>query len=396
MSDDPNLAGGAGRSPETVRERFRAAFGSGEPRLYRAPGRINLIGEHTDYNDGFVLPAAVDLAAWAAAMPREDRTLRIVAADLGLAAERSLDERDPRPARDWSDYVFGVALELERAGHRLRGANLVLTSAVPVGAGLSSSAAIEVAVALALLDLAGVGLDPVAVARLCQSAENRFVGTRCGIMDQLASCCGRAGHALHVDCRTLDVRPVVVPGDVAILVCDSRVSHALADGAYNERRAACESAVRILGRDRPEIHALRDVVLAELEASRDLLPAEVWRRCRHVVTENARVADAVSALVAGDLPRLGALLRASHESLRTDYEVSCAELDFLVDTASRCDGVLGSRMMGGGFGGSTINLLHPDAVGDVSEVLREAYRVRHGASPGLHRCRAAGGAARVG
>jgi galactokinase len=384
------------RTADAVRARFRRSFGGSEPRLYRAPGRVNLIGEHTDYNDGFVLPAAIDLAAWVGAAPRDDRVLRIEAVDLRRRAERSLDEPDPQPARDWSDYAFGVAVELERAGHRLRGADLALTSDVPVGAGMSSSAALEVAVALALLDLADVQLDPVAVARLCQAAENRFVGTRCGIMDQFAACRGRAGHALFLDCRSLDVRDVPVPADVALLVCDSRVTHALADGAYNERRAACETAVRILRRGRAEIHALRDVTLAELERSRDELPEVVRRRCRHVVTENARVVSAVDALGAGDLSALGALLRASHASLRDDYEVSCAELDFLVDAASRCEGVLGSRLMGGGFGGSTINLVRRDALAEVAAVLGEAYRARYGKVPGLHDCRPADGAGRVG
>ena len=396
MGNDVQNGSAARRSPASVAERFSAELGNAAPRLYRAPGRVNLIGEHTDYNDGFVLPAAIDLAAWVAAAPRDDRVLRIAAADLGRHAERSLDERDPSPARDWSDYAFGVALELERAGHRLRGADLLVTSDVPVGAGMSSSAALEVAVALALLDLAGLALDPVEVARLCQAAENRFVGTRCGIMDQFASCRGRAGHALHLDCRSLEAEEVPVPDEVAILVCDSRVSHALADGAYNDRRASCEAAVRILARGRPEIRALRDVAPDELEGALGELPDDVLRRrCRHVVTENARVGEAVRALRMGDLPRVGGLMRASHESLRRDYEVSCDELDFLVEAAERCDGVLGSRLMGGGFGGSTISLVRPGAVTDVAAALRESYRGRYGKVPGMHVCRTADGARRV-
>ena len=385
---------GRGLHPERVAERFRRTFGP-EPRVYRAPGRVNLIGEHTDYNDGFVLPAAIDLATFVAAAPRRDRRLRVAAADLGRRAERTLDVADPRPARDWSDYVFGVAFELERAGHRVRGADLLVTSAVPVGAGMSSSAALEVAVALALLDVAEVRLDPVAVARLCQAAENRFVGTRCGIMDQFASCRGRTGHALYLDCRSLEVREVAVPSDLVIVVCDSRVSHALADGAYNERRATCEEAVRILGRGRPEVRALRDVTQDELERRHGELSEVAWRRCRHVVSENARVAEAVRALEAGDRPRLGALLRASHQSLGSDYEVSCPELDFLVEAASLCPGVFGSRLMGGGFGGSTINLVRPDAVPEVAGQLREAYRERYGRELGVHVCRVGDGARRV-
>jgi galactokinase len=215
-------------------------------------------------------------------------------------------------------------------------------------------------------------------------------------MDQFASCRGRAGHALYLDCRTLVVEEVPIPDDVAILVCDSRVSHALADGAYNERRASCETAVRILGRDRPQIRALRDVPVDELDHLLEALPDDVLRRrCRHVVTENRRVGEAVHALRAGDLTRLGELLRASHESLRRDYEVSCAELDFLVDAASGCAGVYGSRLMGGGFGGSTINLVRPDALATVAATLRAAYRERYGRIAGLHACRAADGARRV-
>jgi len=380
--------------PASLERLFRERFGA-TPRLYRAPGRVNLIGEHTDYNDGFVLPAAIDLSAWVAARARDDRTLVVHAADLGRAATFSLDEPDPSPVHDWSDHVRGVAIELERAGRRLRGAELLLASEVPIGAGLSSSAALAVAVAWALLDLAAVVPDPLAVARLCQAAENRFVGTRCGIMDQFAATHGRADHALHLDCRTLVASPVRLPPDVAIVVCDSLVQHALAAGAYNRRREECERGVRILARHRPGIRALRDATLADVERSRDELGDEVYRRCRHVVRENARVADAVAALERGDVVRLGALMVASHESLRDDFAVSCPELDSLVEIALAQPGVLGSRMMGGGFGGSTISLVEPGAVAALEARVVERHRQAHGKEPRVRVCRAADGARRV-
>jgi len=380
--------------PDGLQARFRARFG-GAGRLYRAPGRVNLIGEHTDYNDGFVLPAAIDLDAWVAAAPRDDRRVRLYAADLDAALEFSLDAPAPGPARDWTDYPRGVALALERAGHRLRGADLLLESAVPIGAGLSSSAALEVALAWALLDLAGVAADPLEVARLCQRAENDFVGTRCGIMDQFAACHGRAGSALLLDCRALAARHVALPAELAILVCDSMVKHSLADGAYNQRRAACEAGVRILARSLPGVRALRDVCSDELEARRAELPEDVYRRCRHVIAECARVHAAVAALEAGDLAAVGRLLCASHASLRDDYEVSCPELETLVETALAQRGVYGSRMMGGGFGGSTITLARPDAIDALLGALGERYERAYGKRPWMRLCATADGARRT-
>jgi len=379
--------------PRSLENLFRERFAA-VPRIYRAPGRVNLIGEHTDYNDGFVLPAAIDLAAWVAGRARPDRTLVVRAVDLDRGASFALDDPAPTPAGDWTDYVRGVAIELALAGHRLSGADLLVASEVPIGAGLSSSAALEVAVAWALLDLAGVAPEPLAVAQLCQAAENRFVGARCGVMDQFAACHGRAGHALHLDCRTLEARAVPLPQGVAIVVCDSLVQHALAAGEYNRRRAECEQGVAILARHRPEIRALRDATAEEIDAHRDELGDVLHRRCRHVVAESARVASAVAALVRADLAMLGTLLLASHASLRDDYAVSCPELDLLVDTAAAQPGVHGSRMMGGGFGGSTLSLVAPDAVPDVAAALGERYRRAYGKTPQVRVCHAADGAQR--
>ncbi|HEY8518159.1 MAG TPA: galactokinase [Candidatus Binatia bacterium] len=380
--------------PAELQRRFHDRFGR-TARVYRAPGRVNLIGEHTDYNDGFVLPAAIDLATFVAAAPNGTRELRLHASDLREHATIDLDEPAPRPRRHWSDYPRGVALELARSGRRLPGADLLVAGEIPLGAGLSSSAALEVAVAWALLDLAGETPEPREVALVCQRAENEFVGARCGIMDQFTSCHGAAGHALLLDCRSLELRRVALPSGVALLVCDSGVKHALADGAYNQRRAECEAGVRLLARTRPEIRALRDVSEEDLERVGGELPAEVLRRCRHVVAENRRVLEAVAALEAGDLERVGALLYASHASLRDLYEVSCPELDALVEAASGCRGVLGSRMMGGGFGGCTINLVRADAVDEVAKAIAERHRARHGVRPWIRACRAADGAGRV-
>jgi galactokinase len=379
---------------ERLQQRFRERFGR-EARIYRAPGRVNLIGEHTDYNDGFVLPAAIDLATVVAAAQNGSRELRILAADLDQEASCALDEPDPRPRRHWSDYARGVAVELERSGRRLAGADLVVASEVPLGAGLSSSAALEVATAWALLDLAGETPDPREVALLCQRAENAFVGTRCGIMDQFASCHGAAGHALLLDCRSLELRRVPLSGEVALLVCDSGVKHELAAGEYNRRRAECEQAVAILARFLPGIRALRDVSEGSLTGLRRELPDAIFRRCRHVVGENRRVLETAAALEAGDLARAGEQLHASHESLRDDYEVSCRELDALVDAARRCAGVYGSRMMGGGFGGCTINLVRRDALRDFIDQVGADYLARHGRRPWIRSCRPAGGAQRI-
>ncbi len=379
--------------PRSLEKLFRERFAA-TPRLYRAPGRVNLIGEHTDYNDGFVLPAAIDLAAWVAGRARPDRTLVVHAVDLDRGASFDLDDTAPVRAGDWTDYVRGVAIELARAGHRLSGADLLVASEVPIGAGLSSSAALEVAVAWALLDLTGITPDPLAVARLCQAAENRFVGARCGVMDQFAASHGRADHALHLDCRTLEARAVPLPEGVALVVCDSLVQHALATGEYNRRRAECEQGVAVLARHRSDVRALRDATADEVDRHRDELGDVLHRRCRHVVAENARVASAVAALERADVATLGSLLVASHASLRDDYEVSCPELDLLVETATRQPGVHGSRMLGGGFGGSTLSLVVPDAVPDVAAAIGERYRRAYGRVPHLRVCRAADGARR--
>jgi galactokinase len=355
-----------------LRDRFRARFGA-VPRLFRAPGRVNLIGEHTDYNDGFVLPAAIELATFVGVAPRADRTLRVHSENFDETVTFDLDEASPRARDHWSDYPRGVAVTLERAGHGLRGADLWIDGEVPLGSGLSSSAAVEVATAHALLAASERSLSPVAVAKLCQRAENEFVGTRCGIMDPLIACLGREGHALLLDCRSLDARPVPIPDAVVLVICHTGVRHALASSAYNERRAQCEEGVRALAEIDPAVRALRDVTLTALEESRRRMSPVVYARCHHVVTENQRTLHAASALERGDVVTAGRLLAASHASLRDAYEVSCRELDALVDAAAALPGVLGARMTGGGFGGCTVSLVRPDAVDAFEASVLPAY-----------------------
>src|SRR5581483_4887834 len=338
------------RSDADPGRRLRERVGAGAV-LVRAPGRVNLIGEHTDYNDGFVLPAAIDRFTWMAAAARDDRKVVLHSESVGETVTFDLDEPSAPRRRNWSDYPHGVARMLLEAGVALRGAQMRMASDVPIGSGLSSSAALEVSVARALLAVAGADLPLERLALVCQRAENEFVGTRSGIMDQMASCFGREGEALFLDCRSLAHRGIAVPGHLKLVICNCLVKHELATGEYNRRRAECEEGVRILaaatGRD---IRALRDVDAAELAAHRDRLSDVVYRRCRHVVLENRRVLEFVAALDRNDVAATGRLMAESHASLRDDYEVSCRELDVLVEIAASSPGVHGARMTGGGFG----------------------------------------------
>jgi galactokinase len=340
--------------------------GAHAPRVFSAPGRINLIGEHTDYNDGYVLPLAIEQRTWMAAAPREDRVLRVHSTDLGHTREVRLD------------YVEGTARALEQRGLRLRGADITITSDIPRGAGLSSSAALEVCAGFALASLRHDGAAPepdrLTLALAGQQAEHEWVGTKCGLMDQYITAFAKPGHAVLLDCRSL--QGVAVPlalKSACVLAVDSRVKHDLATSAYNERRAQCEEGVRVLAATQPGIRALRDVTPQLLASQADRLDPVVMRRCRHVVTENPRTLDAVDAFGRGDLPRVGALMVKSHESLRDDYEVSCAELDFLVAQLCALPGVYGARMTGGGFGGCVIGLVEKDAVASVIERSTAAY-----------------------
>jgi galactokinase len=379
--------------PAVLRDRFRVLFG-GEARLFRAPGRVNLIGEHTDYNDGFVLPAAIDFQTFAAAARRADRGLRIHSVNLDETVSFDLDAGARRRGH-WSDYPLGVAATLARAGHTLTGADLLLYGEVPPGAGLSSSAALEVATALALIAVAGLELSPLETAKLCQRAENEFVGTLCGIMDPFVSRFAQAGHALLIDCRSLESRAVPLPEALSLVICDSGVRHALASGEYNARRAQCEQGVRALAEVNPRVRALRDATLATLEESRSRIPPVVFARCHHVVSENERTLEAAAALERRDLSAVGRLMAASHASLRDAYEVSCRELDALVDAAAPLEGVFGARMTGGGFGGCTVNLVRADTVQAFREGVTRAFERATGRKPKIYESSAAAGASEL-
>lgn len=369
-------------SIQSVERDFRRVFGR-RPRLYRAPGRVNLIGEHTDYNQGFVMPAAIDLFCWVAAAPRADQQLTVYSANYGQSVTVNL-ETALTPRRDWSDYVMGTAVSLELAGYEISGADMVVGGNVPLGAGLSSSAAIEVATGYALLDCSGGSIDLLQLALASRRGENEFVGARVGIMDQFIAAHGRAEHASMLDCRSLTAKYLPVPNDVRLVVCNTGVKHQHAGGEYNTRRAQCEEGVQRISVAFPTINSLRDVTSDELEECKSILPEVVYRRCRHVISENERVETAAKALLANDLTALRPLMAASHSSLRNDYEVSCEELDLMVEIANSKPGVFGSRMTGGGFGGCTINVVEAAAANDFKATVAKEYEARTGIHPDIY------------
>ncbi|TLP58680.1 galactokinase [Microbispora triticiradicis] len=366
---------------------FFQAYGEQPAGIWHAPGRVNLIGEHTDYNDGFVLPFAVPWGVTAAVRPREDLTVRIASLQ-APGGEQALDDLDR--ADGWARYPAGVVQVMRGAGLPVRGADIMIDGDVPTGAGLSSSAALEVSVGLALNDLYGLGLQPMELAKLCQKAENEFVGMPCGIMDQAASALGREGHALFLDCRSLASR--AVPFDLSayglqILIIDTGVHHELADGQYARRRQDCENAAKRLG-----VASLRDVT--DLAGALSRLSGDERARTQHVVTENHRVEAVIGLLRAGAVQEIGALLNASHLSLRDQYQVSCPELDVAVESAVR-GGARGARMTGGGFGGSAIALVADDRVDRVRTTVEQAYAERGWAAPTFLPATPAAGAHRV-
>jgi len=382
-------------SYDEIRCLFRRRF-PGEPRLVRAPGRVNLIGEHTDYNDGFVFPIAIDREIVIAAAPRADRLVRLYALNFDREATFSLDNIQRDAAEPWSNYVRGVALMLQERGLALPGLDAVITGDVPLGAGLSSSAALEVATACTFQTLAGFDLSGVELARLCQRAENQFVGVNCGIMDQFISRLGRRDQALLIDCRSLEYELVPVAAEgLQVVVANTNKPRGLVDSEYNLRRATCERGVELLQPFLPGIRALRDVSVTDFKAHADRLPEEVRRRCAHVVTENDRVLASVAALRAGDLDRFGQLMNESHTSLRDLYEVSCRELDVLVEIAQSVPGVLGSRMTGGGFGGCTVTLAHASALPELQRRIADEYPAATGLTADVYVCRMAEGAGPV-
>jgi galactokinase len=380
---------------QEVRDKFQKQFDA-KARIYRAPGRVNLIGEHTDYNQGFVMPAAINFSCWVGASPRVDGKLAMHSENFQEDVKVEIGNLTEWPRTGWASYPLGVAWALGQAGYPVRGCNLYIAGEVPLGSGLSSSAAIEVATALAFLGNSGASMQKKDLALLCQRAENDYVGARCGIMDQFIACHGRANHAVLLDCRSLDGRAIPIPGDIALVVCNSMVKHDLAASEYNKRRAECEQGVKLLKTVLPSIEALRDVSSVQLESHRRLLPDLIYKRCRHVVTEDERALKAASAFESGELGAVGRWMAESHESLRDDYEVSCRELDILVEIAGSQNGVLGARMTGGGFGGCTINLVLQGVVDSFRETVSREYQDQTGLKPEIYSLKAADGAEQLG
>lgn len=363
----------------------------GQPKIYRAPGRVNLIGEHTDYNDGFVMPAAIDFATWVAISAGSDRTISVSSENFPDQFSFDLDDQNPQPKGDWSDYVRGVAVMLEQAGRRLKGARLHIRGDVPVGAGLGSSAAVEVATGYALLKHSAFPINRLELAKICQRAENEFVGMRCGIMDQFIACHGQEGRAVLLDCRSLEAEPLRLPDDVRLVICNTMVKHQLAASEYNARREECEQGVRQLAQGLPTVRALRDLTLTDLELHGRGLPNVIYRRCYHVISENDRVLRAKAALEENKLVEFGQLMNESHQSLRDDYQVSCPELDVMVELARDLPEVFGARMTGGGFGGCTINLVTAEACENFSDSVSRHYQAATGIVPEIYICRAVAG-----
>lgn len=375
-------------------ERFRLMYGE-RPILVQAPGRVNLIGEHTDYNEGFVLPAAIGFHTRIAVAGRGDRRLLVTSENYAESVEFDLDNLPDSPRGHWSDYVYGVVRLLDRAVDNLPGANLLVNGNVPQGAGLSSSASLEVAVCTAMLEAAGKSLHGVSIARLCQQAENEFVGARCGIMDQFISVHGKKNQALRLDCRTLEFQPVPIPPDARLVICNTMVHHSVAAGEYNKRRAECETAARFFAERVPGVRTLRDVSEGDLEKFGGQLPEVIRKRCRHVLTEDSRVLQAAESLQSADLRLVGRLMKSSHASLRDDFEVSCEELDVIVRLAEQNEGVYGARMTGGGFGGCTINVVQEKHVEGFRAKVGAEYERATGRVPEIYVSAAADGAGRL-
>ncbi len=383
-----------------LQREFRAAFGrqtaaSGEILIFRAPGRVNLIGEHVDYSEGLVLPMAIDRACYVAAKRRTDGRLRMRSVQFAETIDCALN--DPRPAKaHWSSYPRGVAWALGQAGERLTGADLLISSEVPLGAGLSSSAALEVSAALALLTLNGRRMESTRLAKLCQRAENEYVGMQCGIMDQTVACFGARGHAILIDCRSLETTAVPLDSArVRVVVANTMAKHALVSSEYNKRRLECAEAVTLLRKSKHHVRTLRDVTWEEIEKEAAGWPENIQRRARHVTTEIARVSAAVDALHESDFGAMGRLMAESHASLDKDFQVSCKELNAMAHLASELPGCFGARMTGGGFGGCTVNLVAAEQAKKFAAALAKNYEKETRVKPEIYICEASDGAAQV-
>ncbi len=373
--------------PIHLTERYREHFNA-EPTMICSPGRVNLIGEHTDYNEGFVLPAAIDKAIYLAVGPRTDNELHFMAYDFdGDTYAGSVDQIVPSP-KIWPNYILGVIQQVQQAGHVVGGFNCIFGGDIPIGGGMSSSAALENGVGIALNELFGLNIGRIDLVLMSRRAENAFVGAKVGIMDMFASMMGKADHVIKLDCRSLDYTyaPLKMTG-IRIVLCDSRVKHALVASEYNTRREQCEAGVHILQQYYPGIKSLRDVTLAMLDAHLKATEPLLYQRCAYVVRENQRVLDGVALLEKEDVAGFGQLMYLSHDGLSKEYEVSCRELDILQEIARNHLGVLGARMMGGGFGGCTINLIHETDLPDFERVITEQYMAQTGKETLLYVCR---------
>jgi galactokinase len=377
---------------------FNEKFGRHPVHIAQAPGRVNLLGEHVDYNDGFVLPAAIDRATYIAFSPADSDQSTVYASDFGQQAVfssqnlMSKSQSDGTPLPGWAEYPAGVAWALLENNRAIKGLYAVFSSNVPRGAGLSSSASVELTFASAWMTLGGWKATPMQLALLCQRAENKYVGVNCGIMDQFASACGEKDRLLLLDCRSLEYQSLPLPDSVVIIIADTSVRHTHTTSAYNDRRAACEKAVRILKEDIPDIKALRDVSIADLNRLSPKLPVEVEKRARHVVEEIGRTDRAVRLLGRGDIAGFGQLMNACHVSLRDLYQVSCPELDIMTKIAQSLDGCYGARLTGGGFGGCTVNLVAREQAGHFTKTLAAKYEANTGLHPEIYTCRASPGA----
>ncbi|MHB1686756.1 MAG: galactokinase [Ignavibacteriaceae bacterium] len=356
-----------------IEKQFRELFGE-EPLLVKSPGRVNLIGEHTDYNMGFVLPAAIDKAIYFAIAPRNDNLCKLFASDMNDSFEFTIEELI-QSEKGWPNYLMGVVDQLKKAGYIFSGFNCVFGGNIPIGAGLSSSAAVEAGLAFGLNTIFNLGIDKLSLVKFAQKAENEFVGVKCGIMDQFINIFGENGNALRIDCRSLEYE--YFPFDyenISIVLFNSKVSHSLASSEYNQRKIECSVGVNIIKKEFPQIQSLRDVSIDMLAESKTIMEPVVYRRCKYVVEENSRLLKACEALKVHDLKTFGALMYQTHEGLSKDYEVSCKELDYLVELTKENSKVYGARMMGGGFGGCTVNLIENDAIEEISKSVTEKYK----------------------
>lgn len=378
---------------EAIAQMFRDKFG-GEPLLFKSSGRINLIGEHTDYNNGFVLPAAIDKAVYVAISKRQDQLFNWLAYNLDKEYEGSLGHVSPVDS-SWPNYILGVVDQLQKKGYKIGGFNLVIGGDVPNGAGMSSSAAVECSTIYALNELFDLGIDKLEMVKMAQKAEHEFAGVQCGIMDQFASMMGKKGHVIKLDCRSLEYEYVPFTfDDIEVVLFDTKVKHSLAGSEYNTRRQECEKGVAIIRDKHPEVETLRDATLEMVET---LLAGtgKVYDRCKFVVEEIARLEAACEDLKVNDLAGFGQKMFATHDGLSKLYEVSCTELDFLADCAKEEPAILGSRMMGGGFGGCTINLIKKEAVEEVAARISKKYLERFGVDTEVYRTVIDDGAAKV-